>query len=77
MSTFDDSPAKVTCNTHGTTPWQGDLICAQCKRIYFDCRTNPMPEHCECCGHGFSPSTGKDFTARVVCRACAEAHREN
>lgn len=69
----DSKKRTIECDSHGTVPWEGDLVCAHCGRIYFDCHNNPMPQNCECCGHPFSPSAagGGDFTARVVCHACA------
>jgi hypothetical protein len=73
---------KIKCGEHGEVEWQGDVVCVNCKQIYF-CEGSFTDEFgrtrfrypqapdkglCKCGKRLFG---GTDFTMRPTCRACA------
>jgi hypothetical protein len=68
-------PIRFDCATHGHVPWEYDVVCAHCGRVYLDGLTTPPPERCAC-GMMLRPDETPDggaFTGRACCHACAIA----
>jgi hypothetical protein len=67
---------EIRCGKHGSNPWGGWCICAECNRIYkvFGEGTNAPEKYCEC-GALFRPADaprGTDFSARLICDGCVQ-----
>jgi len=61
----------VRCDSHGTKPWQGHIVCAVCKRKFSThdpALSTHAPDVCPC-GARLQPGAGK-FSARVCCPDC-------
>ena len=60
----------IRCDTHGSLPWNGDVVCACCDRVYRDGGT----DFCRC-GARLRPdpeSSSVEFSARAICPECYE-----
>jgi hypothetical protein len=62
---------NLKCGTHGKRPWNGEVVCSACDRLYttHDHKLkNHAPEICMCGRPLMPPAT--DFTARPCCTYC-------
>jgi hypothetical protein len=68
----------VDCGSHGKVPWQMDVMCDGCGKLYnLDDPSCPRyPELCSCGKALTARFIGdNDFSARIVCPACAKSLR--
>lgn len=66
----------LQCEAHGTVPWNGEIVCEKCDRIYTThdpALASHAPEVCTC-GDRLMPRESKDggqvFTGRAICSQC-------
>lgn len=79
----------LECDTHGTSPWRGEIICEACDRLYRlprhdgedgnpDLLEPKDPPFCDC-GKPLTPGPddahAQDCTGRPVCPGCFEDHK--
>jgi len=72
--------ATVRCETHGDTPYEGHVICRQCKTSYTTHDESLMthaPPRCRGCGSRLMPVPGADRTKHkfTFMPSCAECYR--
>jgi hypothetical protein len=88
MSKYDTK--TIDCESHGETPWRGEVVCCDCDRMYrlpYDGQDPSLelfepknPPYCDC-GALLSPgpdvpeSERDNFTGRSVCPRCFEDHQ--
>jgi hypothetical protein len=63
------------CDTHGSTPWNGTVVCEECERVY-STHDEKLPTHAPivcACGAQLMPDRAarkQEFSARAVCSPC-------
>jgi hypothetical protein len=68
LSSFLPGNGLIHCNTHGESPWIGDVLCKKCLRFY---EHTAIPAWCECGDRLLG--AGSLSTARPLCHECAKA----
>lgn len=67
---IDETDDLIECDSHGSVPWHGHLICDACDAVH-DGQKLPMDARCPC-GRRLLPKADVDdsFTGRAICATC-------
>lgn len=59
---------KLLCNTHGSSPWTGQVVCTACDAVWhLNVDSPPTADGLCTCG---AKLVGDDGTARAICGGC-------
>ncbi len=69
MIDVGEDDLTIECDSHGSVPWHGHVICSACDRVH---GAKSSLDLCEC-GRRLWPLShplDDEFTARAICAAC-------
>lgn len=69
----EDGDWTVECGSHGKVPWKFDIICDGCGKVHN--MDDPAPPVCQCGKQLLPTEPPREFSARMVCPACAKSLR--
>ncbi len=74
---IDDSDDTIECESHGSVPWRGHLICEACDAVH-DGQQIALDARCRCgCRLLPKANVDEDFTGRAICATCYHQRAES